>query len=54
VPAGGQVKAWVNGQPYTGDPAKIPLASKEQVVLEIGPPFSEPPTYTWDPNTYAQ
>ena len=54
VASGEQVKAWVNGQPYTGDPANIPLASKEQVVIEIGPPFVDPPTFTWDPNTYAQ
>jgi hypothetical protein len=55
VGSGEQVKAWVNGQPYTGDPANVPLASKEQVVIEIGPPFTEPPpTFTWDPNTYAQ
>jgi hypothetical protein len=53
--SGEQVKAWVNGTPYTGNPADIPLASKEQIVLEIGPPYVEPPpTYTWDPNTYAQ
>jgi hypothetical protein len=55
VPAGQQVKAWVNGKPYTGNPANIPLASKEQVVVEIGPPFVDPaPTFTWDPNTYVQ
>lgn len=55
VPAGQQLKVWVNGQPYTGDPAKVKLSSKEQIVLEIGPPFTDPPpTFTWDPNTYAQ
>jgi hypothetical protein len=55
VPAGQQLKVWVNGQPYTGDPAKIPLSSHEQIVLEIGPPFADPPpAFTWDPNTYAQ
>jgi hypothetical protein len=55
VGSGQQVKAWVNGQPYTGDLAGIPLASKEQVVIEIGPPLVDPPpTFTWDPNTYAQ
>jgi hypothetical protein len=55
VPAGQQLKVWVNGKPYTGNPANITLASKEQIVLEIGPPFADPPpTFTWDPNTYAQ
>jgi hypothetical protein len=53
--SGDQLKAWVNGQPYTGDPANIPLASKEQIVLEIGPPFTDPPpTFTWDEKNYPQ
>jgi hypothetical protein len=53
--SGEQVKVWVDGKPYTGDPANIKLASKEQIVIEIGPPFVDPPpTFTWDPNTYAQ
>lgn len=42
-----QLKAWVNGQPYTGNPAKIVLKSHEQVVLEIGPAFVDPPTFDW-------
>jgi hypothetical protein len=55
VHSGEQVKVWVNGKPYTGDPANVTLASKEQVVIEIGPTYVEPPpTFTWDPNTYAQ
>jgi hypothetical protein len=50
-----QVKAWVNGKPYTGDPANITLASKEQIVIEIGPPFQDnPPPYTWDEKNYPQ
>ena len=53
--SGDQLKAWVNGQPYTGDPANIPLASKEQIVLEIGPPLTDrPPTFTWDEKNYPQ
>jgi hypothetical protein len=55
VGSGEQVKAWVNGQPYTGDPSKIVLKSHEQLVIEIGPPFTDPPpTYTWDANNYPQ
>ena len=55
VGSGDQLKVWVDGQPYTGDPAKIVLKSHEQVVIEIGPPFTEPPpTFTWDPSVYAQ
>jgi hypothetical protein len=53
--SGDQLRAWVNGQPYTGDPANIPMASKEQIVLEIGPPFTDPPpTFTWDEKNYPQ
>ena len=54
VGPGQQLKMWVNGQPYTGDPRKIVLRSHDQVVLEIGPPFTDPPPFTWDPNNYPQ
>lgn len=55
VGPGDQVKAWVNGQPYTGDPANITLTSREQIVIEIGPPFADPPpAYTWDDKNYPQ
>ena len=55
VQPGEQVKVWVDGKPYTGDPSKVKLASKEQIVIEIGPPFVDPPpTYTWDPSQYSQ
>jgi hypothetical protein len=50
-----QERVWVDGQPYTGDPSKIVLRSHKSIVIEIGPPFTDPPpTYTWDTNTYAQ
>ena len=43
-----QLKIWVNGSPYTGDPSKIVLKGHEQIVIQIGPPFTTPPpTYTW-------
>jgi hypothetical protein len=52
---GDQVKAWVDGKPYTGNPANITLSSREQIVIEIGPPFVDPPpTYTWDDKNYPQ
>ncbi len=55
VGEGEQMKVWVDGQPYQGDPSKIELHSKQQIVIEIGPPFTDPPpTFTWDPNQYAQ
>ena len=56
-PIGGadQLHVWVDGKPYTGDPSKIVLSSHENVVLDIGPPFTDPPpSYTWDTSTYAQ
>jgi len=50
-----QLQVWVDGKPYTGDPGKIVLSSHENVVLEIGPPFTDPPpAYVWDTSTYAQ
>lgn len=55
VGANDQLKVWVDGQPYTGDPSKIVLKSHEQIVIEIGPAFVDPPpTFTWDPQQYAQ
>ena len=55
VGPGDQMKVWVDGQPYTGDPSKIVLKSHEQIVIEIGPPFVDPPPgFTWDQTQYAQ
>ncbi len=52
---GDQVKIWVDGQPYTGDPSKVVLRSHENIVIEIGPPFTDPPPgFTWDNSQYAQ
>jgi hypothetical protein len=48
---GEEVRAWVNGQPYIGNPSKIVLKAHEQIVLEIGPPYTDPPPeYTFDPS----
>jgi len=48
VGSGNDLKVWVNGVPYAGDPSKIVLTEKEQVVLEIGPPYTDPPpTFNW-------
>lgn len=42
---------YVDGKPYTGDPASIKLGAHTQIVLEITPPeVTPPPTYTFDPN----
>jgi hypothetical protein len=50
VSKGQQVKAWVDGKPFRGDPSKIVFASHERIVLEIGPAFQDPPPeYNWQP-----
>lgn len=36
-----QIRAFVNGQPFTGDPRDIPLTAHAQIVLEYGPPFPD-------------
>jgi len=52
--SGDQLKMWVDGQPYTGDPRKIVLKSHTQVVLEIGPQFVDPPTFDWTSSQATQ
>jgi hypothetical protein len=53
VSSGETLRVWVNGRRYEADPANIVLRSHEQIVLEIGPPFEEPPpTYTWNTRAY--
>jgi hypothetical protein len=48
VGSGEQMKVWVDGKPYSGDPSKIALKSHQQIVIEIGPPFTDPPpTFTF-------
>jgi hypothetical protein len=44
--ARGQLHAFVNGRPYTGDPRKIELLEHTVVVLEAGPPYAKPPAFT--------
>jgi len=43
---GSKLKVWVNGKPYAGDPAKIPLVAHADIVIEAGPPFPAPPKFT--------
>ncbi|MBO0743821.1 MAG: hypothetical protein J2P43_02285 [Candidatus Dormibacteraeota bacterium] len=48
-----QMKVWVDGSPYHGNPADIPLTSHRSIVIQFGPPFLDPPpSYTWDTKTY--
>jgi hypothetical protein len=35
-PATGKVTAYVNGKPFNGDPATIPLQSREDIQLDVG------------------
>lgn len=44
---GKQVRAYIDGKPYTGNPRDILLRDKEQIVLEYGPPFVSPPKYNF-------
>ena len=41
------IEATVNGEPWNGDPADIPLKDQTTVVLEYGPPFVPPPEFDW-------
>ena len=43
---GERERIWVNGTPYTGDPAKIPLTAHADIVIEVGPPFKKPVPFT--------
>jgi hypothetical protein len=47
VTPGEQVKTYVNGKLYAGNPADIPLPKHQQVVIEVGPPFVKPPTFAF-------
>jgi hypothetical protein len=50
VTQGGTVQTYVDGKPYKGDPAKIPLLAHTDIVIEVGPPFVTPPRFTnWGP-----
>jgi len=43
-----QMKVYVDGQLYNGDPAAIPLRNHTQIVIEIvPPPVDPPPTFTF-------
>jgi hypothetical protein len=44
VGEGTEIKAWLNGEPWEGDPADIPLADQNVISLQFGPPFVDPPT----------
>jgi hypothetical protein len=45
----GPVTAYVNGEPYDGDLASIPLKAHELITLEVGKPLVTPPNYVFPP-----
>ncbi len=49
-PFKGDVTAYVNGVPYTGDLAAIPLRAHQIITLEVGKPIVAPPNYKLPPN----
>ena len=44
-----QIRAYVNGEPYTGPPQDIPLDPRAVIVLEYGPPFVDLPPFDFPP-----
>jgi len=46
-PATGVVTAYVNGEPFTGDPATIPLKDHEAIQLDVGTPAPAPVSVDW-------
>ena len=45
----GEVRVFVNLQPYQGDPRAIPLGYHTDITVEVGPPFSPPQPYLFPP-----
>jgi hypothetical protein len=46
-PATGAVTAYVNGQPFTGDPGTIPLTNHQDIQLDVGTPAPAPVSVDW-------
>lgn len=47
VAAGEQVRTYVNGKVYSGNPADIPLARHQDITVEVGPPFVKPQPFAF-------
>ena len=43
----GTVTAYVNGQPWSGDPTQIPLDEHTDIALNLGTPVANPPVIDW-------
>lgn len=48
---GEEVPVVVNGERHSGDPRTVPLMAHEQIVVQLGPPFPTPPSFTFPPGT---
>lgn len=49
VGGGESIQVTVNQQPYTGAPETIVLRSREDIVLQLGPPFLTLQPFVWPP-----
>jgi len=51
APAGTRVTVFVNGRPWPGPPAAVPLTSHAEIVLEVGPYVPPHQSYTFPSGT---
>lgn len=47
APQGKTLRVTVNGKPWAGDPNKIPLRDREEIVIQAGPPWGMPHSADW-------
>ncbi|HXE59626.1 MAG TPA: hypothetical protein VN607_02930 [Gemmatimonadaceae bacterium] len=43
---GDEMRVWVDGQVYAGDPRAIKLGDHTDIVIEVGAPYTKPPKFT--------
>jgi hypothetical protein len=51
APAGTRVTVFVDGRPWHGTPAAVPLTRRAEIVLEVGPHVPPHQSYTFPPGT---
>jgi hypothetical protein len=51
APPGGRVEVFVNGAPWEGSPASVPLTRHAEIVLEVGPRVPPHTSYAFPPGT---
>jgi hypothetical protein len=47
APAGSELEIWVNGKLFQGDPRSIVLHDRQEIVMQVGPPYGKPAKYDW-------